>query len=88
LERQITVGGRRGVLSPTVQPDGNNGICTVHVSVPSDGSYYLGIGAGGIHTGVRWDVCAKVVLVLAGIGLIGASGAVAVGAGRGAPATH
>jgi hypothetical protein len=55
------VAGRRAVLSPTVQPDGNNGLCTVHVSVPSGDSYYLGVAAGGIHDGVTWDVCAKTV---------------------------
>lgn len=61
LERQITIAGRRAVISPTAQPDGNNGLCAVYVAVPSGGSYYLGIAAGGIHHGVTWDVCAKTI---------------------------
>jgi hypothetical protein len=44
-----------------VQPDGSNGLCTVYGSVPSGGSFYLGVAAGGIHDGVTWDVCAKAI---------------------------
>ncbi|WP_174184134.1 DUF3558 domain-containing protein [Nocardia barduliensis] len=61
LERTITVAGRRAVLDPTIRPDGRNGSCALHVSVPSGGSFYLGIAAPGIATGVDWDVCAKTI---------------------------
>ncbi|WP_410872982.1 DUF3558 family protein [Nocardia sp. A7] len=60
-ERQITIAGQRAVLNPQVRPDGRNGSCSVHVSVPSGGSFYLGTAAPGIATGVDWDVCAKTV---------------------------
>ena len=60
-EQQITIAGRRAALTSEGRPDGRNGSCTVHVSVPSGGSFYLGTAAGGIATGVEWDVCAKTV---------------------------
>ncbi|WP_433574404.1 DUF3558 family protein [Nocardia brasiliensis] len=62
LEQQITIDGRAAV-KPTVRPDGRAGSCNVQVSVPSGGSFYLGIAVPGLHTGVDWDVCRKVVEV-------------------------
>ncbi|WP_083888134.1 DUF3558 domain-containing protein [Nocardia asiatica] len=61
LERTVTVAGRRAVLEPTIRPDGRNGSCDVHVSVPSGGSFYLGIAVPGITSGVDWDVCAETI---------------------------
>ncbi|MEU2177631.1 MULTISPECIES: DUF3558 family protein [Nocardia] len=61
LAREITVAGHRAVLEPSTRPDGRNGSCDVHVSVPSGGSFYLGIAVSGIATGVDWDVCAKTI---------------------------
>ncbi|MCA2207840.1 DUF3558 family protein [Nocardia rosealba] len=61
LEQQVAIGGQRAVLKSEVRPDGRNGSCSVHVSVPSGGSFYLGIAAAGITSGVDWDVCAKTI---------------------------
>ncbi|WP_435593791.1 DUF3558 family protein [Nocardia sp. bgisy118] len=61
LERTITIGDRRAALAPSVRPDGSNGGCSVDVSVPSGGSFYVGIAVSGIDTGVDWDVCAKTI---------------------------
>ncbi|WP_249644187.1 hypothetical protein [Nocardia sputi] len=56
------------VLDPhEIRPDGRNGGCGTHVSVPSGGSFHLGIVAPGIATGVDWDVCAKTVAVATAI---------------------
>lgn len=60
-EQQIAIAGQRAVLSPEIRPDGRNGSCSVSVSVPSGGSFYLGTAAAGIKTGVDWDVCAKTI---------------------------
>ncbi|MEV0033515.1 DUF3558 family protein [Nocardia sp. NPDC050793] len=61
LERTITIAGRRAALAPTLRPDGRNGSCSLYASVPSGGSFYLGIAVSGIGTGVDWDVCAKTI---------------------------
>ncbi|WP_433621653.1 DUF3558 family protein [Nocardia sp. CA-120079] len=61
LERTATIGGQRAVVQPELRPDGRNGSCSVYVSVPSGGSFYLGIAAPGVATGVDWDVCAKTI---------------------------
>ncbi|SNY89501.1 Protein of unknown function [Nocardia amikacinitolerans] len=61
LERTITIAGRRAALTPTLRPDGRNGSCSLYASVPSGGSFYLGIAVSGIATGVDWDVCAKTI---------------------------
>ncbi|WP_329414869.1 DUF3558 domain-containing protein [Nocardia vinacea] len=67
LEQQITIDGHRAVLAPSIRPDGRNGGCSAHVSVPSGGSFYLGVAVPGISTGVDWDVCAKTIGVAATI---------------------
>ncbi|MBF6166288.1 DUF3558 domain-containing protein [Streptomyces gardneri] len=67
LETEIEIGGRRATLRPEIRPDGRNGGCGTHVSVPSGGSFHLGIVAPGIATGVDWDVCAKTVAVATAI---------------------
>lgn len=60
-EQQITIAGQRAALTSQLRPDGRNGSCSLHVSVPSGGSFYLGTAVGGIATGVEWDVCAKTI---------------------------
>ncbi|MGF0319695.1 hypothetical protein [Nocardia fluminea] len=60
-DQQITTAGQRAVLTSEIRPDGRNGSCSVRVSVPSGGSFYLGTAAPGTATGVDWDVCAKTV---------------------------